>query len=368
MNHARKDTRAQASRKAQKPGSNKAERGQQKKGSRKKVIKGISIALAVLLVCAIGGVVYLYSMYKKINADPLAVLVKNESGHTTTVIDEEGTEKEYVRQEHMVNILLLGVDSDSEREALQMGYRSDVMIVCTLNFDDNTMTMMSIPRDSYVPMNKLDYKTGAVKTRVTDKIAHAYAFGGGPKHFGEKNATDCVKELLSCNGKLNIEIDYYASIDMDGIPKLVDAVGGVSVVLDRSISGLGSKGQTITITSSNVDEYVRKRKGDGGGDEGRNDRQQELIIALAKKIKSMGAVNAATKLYGEATQYINTNANLEEVLALASFLQGFNLDTGLTQYRVEVSPKRMDGIYYEIIDEAALYNFSLNHFYAVAEK
>ncbi len=347
-------------------GSQYAERKPIKKKNRgrKKIIRVMSIALCILMACCVGAVVWLYSIYKNISNDPLSVLVKNNGAHTTTVLTEEGSKLEYIRQEHLVNILLLGIDSNEERESWHWGYRSDVIILCTLNFDEKTMTMMSIPRDTYVSMNKLDYETGAIKSRTNDKINASYAFGGGPKHYGEKNAVDCVKEFLSCDGKLDIEIDYYASIDMDGIPKLVDAVGGVEVVLDRSIDELGSKGQTITIDSSNVDMYVRKRKEDGGGDEGRNDRQQELIIALAKKIKSMGAVNAATSLYNEAIQYIKTNVSLEEALAFASFLQGFNIDTGITQYRVEVTSTRMNGIYYDIADEEALYQFALNHFYS----
>lgn len=335
-----------------------------RKNDRKKVIKGLAIALCVLLVCCVGALVWVLNIWKGIDNDPLSVLVKNNTAHTTTVVNQEGEEQQYTRQEHLVNILLLGIDSNAERETWAWGYRSDVMILCTLNFDDNTMMMTSIPRDTYVSMNKLDYETGAIKSRTNNKINAAYAFGGGPKHYGEQNAVDCVKEFLSCGGKLNIDIDYYASIDMDGIPKLVDAVGGVQVVLDRTIEELGSKGQTITINSSNVDMYVRKRKEDGGGDEGRNNRQQELLIALAKKIKSMGAVNAAASLYNEAITYVKTNVSLEEALAFASFLQGFSIDSGITQYRVEVTSKIMNGTYYEIADEEALYNFALNHFYS----
>lgn len=342
-----------------------AERGQhtEKKGGRKQWIRILSIALSVLLVCCVGAVFWLYRIYRGINDNPLSVLVKDNTAHTTTVVDDSGKQANYVTQEHLVNILLLGIDSNEERVSWNMGYRSDVMILCSLDFDSKTMTMMSIPRDTYVPMNKLDYKTGAVKSRTKNKINAAYAFGGGPQHFGEKNAVDCVKEFLSCNGKLDIAVDYYASIDMDGIPKLVDAVGGVQVVLDRTIDELGKKGETITINSSNVDTYVRKRKQDGGGDPGRNDRQQALLVALAKKIKSMGAINAATSLYNDATQYIKTNVSLEEALAFATFLQGFDVDSGITQYRVEVTSKTMNGTYYEIANEKALYNFVLSHFY-----
>ena len=49
----------------------------------------------------------------------------------------------------VVNILLLGIDSNAEREAASKGYRSDVMIVLTLNGQTNEVSMLSIPRDTY---------------------------------------------------------------------------------------------------------------------------------------------------------------------------------------------------------------------------
>ena len=333
-----------------------------KKGSRKKAIKVIAIVWCVLLVCCLGAVLALYGSYKEISKDPLSVLNKGGSGHTVLLEGEE-SESEYVRQDHMINILLLGIDTNDERESQNMGWRSDVIILCSLNFDDKTMDMVTIPRDTYVSMNKLDRKTGEIKSRTNDKINAAYAYGGGPKGYGAKNSLDCVKEFLSCSGRLDIQIDYYATIDMDGIPKLVDAVGGVEVTLDAALPGYGKAGQTVTITGKNVDTFVRNRKEGGGGDPGRNSRQQKLIIALAKKIKSMGAVDAVTKLYNEVITYMQTNVSLDEALALASFLQGFNVDAGISQYRLETSPKMMNGIYYEMPDEEVVYKFALEHFY-----
>ncbi len=340
---------------------------QEKKSGRKTAIKVISITLCVLLVLCVGAVIYLYGSYKNISKDPLDVLIKDDEVHKTVIVDDEGNEHEYIRDDKIVNILLLGLDSSEERDEKHMGSRSDVMIVVSLDFEHKTITMMSIPRDTRVNMNKLDYTTGEVKSRTINKINAAYAFGGGPKRFGDKNAVDCVKEFLSFDGKLDINIDYYASIDLDGMPKLIDAVGGVEVILDRDISELGKKGDKITITSANVDTYTRKRKQDGGGVQGRDTRQQELLLAIAKKAKSQGAINMVTKLYPQVTKYMNTNVTLDEAMALASFIQGFNMDTGITQYRVKVSGQMIDGIYYDIPDMDDLYKFALEHFYKASE-
>ena len=341
---------------------------EKKKSGTRTAIKVISITLCVMLVGIAAAGIFLLLKVKNISKDPLDVLVNDDTEHTTIIVDDEGNETEYVRDDKIVNILLLGLDSSEERDERHMGSRSDVMIVLSLDYGNNTMTMMSIPRDTRVNMNKLDYDTGEVKTRTVNKINAAYAFGGGPKRYGDKNAVDCVKEFLSCDGKLDINIDYYASIDMDGMPQLIDAVGGVDVVLDRDIKELGKEGDTITITSENVDVYTRKRKQDGGGVSGRDSRQQELLIAIAKKAKSMGAVDMVTKLYGTVTKFMNTNVTLDQAVALATFVQGFDIDNGLTQYRVKVSGQMIDGIYFDIPDMNDLYEFSLNHFYKAKEE
>ena len=96
---------------------------------------------------------------------------------------------------------------------------------------------------------------------------------------------DCMEEFLSCDGEFDIPIDYYVSIDLDGLPKLAESLGGVEVVLDRTPSGIGKKGETVTINKKNIDDYLRRRYDDGGGDDGRAARQQEFIEAVIKKFR-----------------------------------------------------------------------------------
>lgn len=264
-------------------------------------------------------------------------------------------------EDKIVNLLIMGLDSDAEREAKNMGWRTDVLILCSVNYGDGTMTMMSIPRDSKVKMNKLNSKTGEVTGTTTRKINEAFAQGGGPNAFGYQNTMDCVKDLISCDGAFNIPIDYYLCMDMDGMGPLADSIGGVPVVLDRDLSTVGEKGEEVLITSSNVEEYLKNRK-TGGNDEGRGARQQQFIISFIKKVQSMGAVKSATMLYNELIQFISTNMTLEEILAFAQFADNeFSLDK-ITQWRVP-STTSDDGHYYELIHEDELYDFVLEHFY-----
>lgn len=323
-----------------------------------KWVTTISIFLCLLLVGAGGAVAWMYKSYKDIGKDPLAHFKKD----LETIVDpSHEPEGSALSGQGIINVLLLGIDTSAERQAQSMGWRSDVMIVCSIDTDHNTMSMLTIPRDTYTNVNHLNSKTGKVTGRQKDKIAHAYAFGGGPNGYGAQNAVDAVEEYLSCDGKYPVNIHYYASIDMDGFPKLADSVGGVDVVLTDSFPGYKA-GDTITVTSKNADDFARNRKEGGHGDDGRNERQQLFLIAFMKKVKELGAVQTATKVYNEAIAYIKTDMSLEQVIAMAKLFEGFDID-GMQRYRLQGNGKTINGVWYDIIPEDELENAVIKYLY-----
>ena len=164
------------------------------------------------------------------------------------------------------------------------------------------------------------------------------------------------------DGTFDIDIDYFVSIDMDGMYKLADDLGGVEVGMDRYVAGVGNKGETVTITSKNIDAYIRTRKG-AGDDYGRVSRQQDYIMAVAKKIKSMGTTEAVTRLYGTITEYAKTNLSLEQCLSLASFVRDFDL-SNLTKYTVQGTGFRTSGGASVLaVKEDELRAYMLDYFY-----
>ena len=108
-------------------------------------------------------------------------------------------------QQESFSVLLMGIDTGEGR--VEQG-RSDTMMVATISPQDNQTTVVSIGRDSYVDI---------VGHGTTDKINHAYAFGGPAM------AMNTVEKFL------DIPIDHYVSINMAGLKDLVDAVGGIEV-------------------------------------------------------------------------------------------------------------------------------------------
>ncbi len=322
----------------------------------RRVIKALCVLLSVLVVGLVGLGVWLYTVYSGVRNDPFSAFSSTAVGQT---VSSNGST--YYTKDQIVHILILGIDSNESREARNKGYRSDVMILLTVDFQHNRMSTISIPRDTRVEMNRLDYTTGEVTSRTTNKINAAYAFGGGPDHYGAQNAMDCTEEFLSCNGQFDIPIDLYVSIDMDGIPQLVNTVGGVEVVLDRDLEGIGSEGETVTITESNADEYLRNRH-TGGGDDGRAARQVEFIVQILKKIQEEGAMQLVPQLFSDFLTYGKTNMTMEQVLSLASMMDSVDIDD-LTRYRVEGSGDTINGTWYYIADMDALEQFILEEFY-----
>ncbi len=287
--------------------------------------------IMVMLLCAVAlasevTIVVLLSRAKDLINDPNQAFKPQtqETVNSETQQDADITEGKEVRE--TINILLLGIDSNAEREAKNYGYRSDVMMLCTVDFEDGSVYLTSVPRDMWVEVPRKMDDAGNITKWTSQRINTAYSYGGGPKSKGAEFAMEAFQGFIELNGEYDVPVDYYVSIDMDGIYKLADDVGGVEVVLDRNISGVGKKGETVIITSANIDPYVRTRK-QAGDDFGRAARQQTYIMGIAKKIMEMDGMEAVTKLYGTIVKYTKTNMSLEQFIAIAGFLmEDFDLE------------------------------------------
>lgn len=338
-----------------------------------KLIKVIAIVMSVLIVVCIGVGVWTYQTAKQVYNDPYSAFKTpssnlEELGTTDAEKDEvkidtdDGEQQTYVKAEKMVNVLVLGIDSDAERESMNRGYRSDVMILCTFDMANNRMNMLSIPRDLYVDVYKMDTKTGEITGTTKNRINTAYSKGGGPKKFGAENAMRTVENFMSMNGQFQIDIDYYVSLDIDALPKIADAIGGVEVELNRGVAGLGKTGQVVTITSKNIDTYMRDRY-TSGGDGSRTERQQRYLIEVAKKMQREGAVKSATAVFQKIASDIQTNLTLDQITAMAGFVQNFNMDD-MTRSTVKTSSMTTEsGACVEKLDEEAFHEYMLQYFY-----
>ncbi|MCT3303049.1 LytR family transcriptional regulator [Lactiplantibacillus pentosus] len=161
-----------------------------------------------------------------------------------------------------VSILLLGTDTG----ALGRNYkgRTDTIILATINPKTKTTTLMSLPRDSEVAVSgfEQDFPT---------KLNAAYAYG---------SAGTTIKTIQKW---LNVPIDYYALINMGGMKKVINEIGGVDITPIRTFTYEGytfTKGQKEHMNGAKALAYSRMRYDDSLGDYGRQQRQRQLITAI----------------------------------------------------------------------------------------
>ena len=164
-----------------------------------------------------------------------------------------------------ISILLMGTDTGALGRSFKG--RTDTMMVCVLNPKDKTMTLVSLPRDALVAIN-------GYEQYYPSKLNSAYAYGGSA------TAVKTVQKYL------NVPIDFYATINMGGLEGLINAVGGVDIkpLLSFSFAGYNFvKGKKTHMDGTEALQYCRMRDQDPLGDYGRQNRQRQVIMALAFK-------------------------------------------------------------------------------------
>lgn len=231
------------------------------------------------------------------------------------------------------SVLLLGVD---ERE-YDVG-RSDTMIVLTVNPQLKTIKMLSIPRDTRVEI--VGYGT-------TEKINHAYARGG------VQMSIDTVEELL------NIPIDYYVTVNMEGFLDVIDTLGGIEVVNDMELEVNDyhfSEGE-IQLSGDEALVFSRIRYEDPRGDFGRQVRQRLLIEAImneAKDPKILFKVSDILEVLGDNVQMNFTMSEIKLMPQL--YLQ---LNSSIEQLQFEKGEGKMIGsLWYYLMNEEELQSIS----------
>lgn len=281
----------------------------------------LGIFLAIIL--AIGAYIYhLYSSIEK-SMEQANISYKTEKREKPASITETDS----------VSFLLLGVDQQTKDPDSGVTGRSDTIIVMTANPKTNEMKMVSIPRDTYTE----------IEGRGMDKINHAHAFGKIPL------ATAAVENLM------DIPIDYVVSINMEGLIRLVDVVGGITVNndLDFSYGGFNFKKGTITLDGKAALAYSRMRKEDPQGDFGRQNRQRQVITAITEELISPKTLLNFNELLDVLGNNVQTNVTFDDVKKLqSSYLKAFrNMEQlSFTQGQGQIINK----IWYYIMNESEL--------------
>lgn len=234
-------------------------------------------------------------------------------------------------QRDSFSVLLMGIDT-GDLGRVEQG-RSDTMMVATISPQDNQTTVVSIGRDSYVDI---------VGHGTTDKINHAYAFGGPAM------AMDTVEKFL------DIPIDHYVSINMAGLKELVDAVGGIEVNNEITFSQNGFD-FAIGRTSLNGEQalaYSRMRYEDPNGDYGRQERQRKIVEGIVKKVLSIDGISQYQSILNAVESNMKTDMSFDDMRTLAlNYRSAFQT---IKQDQLQGEGFMQDGISYQRVSDEEL--------------
>lgn len=200
-------------------------------------------------------------------------------------------------------ILLMGVDSAEEGLSKNTVANGDSLILVTFNPNTLNATMLSIPRDSYVPI-------ACWSGNPENKITHAAAYG-----------TDCMMDTIE--NYFDVTIDYYAKINFKGLVTLVDTLGGITVEVPQDLCTDNSnrEGQVCinaglqTLNGEQALVLARNRKQLAAGDLDRGLNQQLVIEGILNKVKDMKSINQVMDVLNTVTNNLDTNFTEQQILS-----------------------------------------------------
>jgi LCP family protein required for cell wall assembly len=207
---------------------------------------------------------------------------------------------------HRITILLTGIDFLAGRNHAM----NDSILVASLDTQTHKAAILSIPRDTA----NFDFYWGG-KAGYNTKINNfANLVATGQIHAPDPAATALAKEV---GWLVGLKVDYYVIVDIAGFGDMVDAAHGVCVTNPKAINdpftGTFIPAGYQCMDGTTALKYVRSRHGAGDSDYTRSRRQQDVLIALARKLTSGSGIGYLTSVLSLAGRTVQTNFPLKTV-------------------------------------------------------
>ncbi|MCT8140338.1 LytR family transcriptional regulator [Anaerobacillus sp. CMMVII] len=282
---------------------------------KKKIILIISLIIGLPVLAILGYGYHLYS----------SVLNTIEDMHQPIERETKRPIQVDMEKSEPLSFLLLGIDARGTERG-----RTDTLMVITVNPNTESMKMVSIPRDT---------RTQIIGKGFDDKINHAYAFGGPEM------------TIPTVENFLDIPIDYYMTVNMNGFKDIVDAVGGVTVNNPFAFRDGGftfDEGE-IFLDGTQALAFSRMRKKDPRGDHGRNDRQRQVMNAIIKEGAQISSVTRMEEILGAIGTNVKTDLNFDKMKKIQSNYSDARKDS--EEITIKGSGATISGIWYYVVAE-----------------
>lgn len=298
------------------------------------------------------------------NVDGLNINLEKETKIIYTKTKEIKNETSNKSLTEPFTILLMGVDSEAE-DISGASFNGDALMVITFNPKTLSTTILSIPRDSYVPI-------ACFSNQKRNKITHA-------AWYGESCMINTIQNLLE------VPIDYYVKVNFKGVVKLVDTLGGIDLEIPYAFCEQNSNRQwgenTIyveaglqTLNGEQALAYARNRHPNPSycsskwtnyvsNDFIRGQHQQEVLKAILNKLKSVSDLNTVYNLLDTISNNLETNMSKTEILSLYNIGKDIltkatgNVDELISMQRLYLSG--IDAYIYDTSSGLTLYNYVL---------
>lgn len=271
--------------------------------------------------------------------------------------------KLYEYKKDITTILLMGVDSRSKEESegeFGASNQSDLNVLAVLDPQTRQITLINISRDAMVEMEVMDELGNSTGT-ARAQLALSYSYGDG-------GAVSCRLTQNAVSGLFyDLPIHAYASIYLNGVADLVGEIGGITV---QALDTFGEfrEGETVELTRSNTEKYIRYRESTVDGNNQRMERQKQVLMAVAKTMLSRIREKPISVLttYDAVKRNVTTDLNTSSILYLARTAARMHMND--TVLKVAGESVLGEGNHAEFnVDETALFEMILSVFYVPVE-
>ena len=296
-------------------------------------------SILLIFILAAGTGVFVYN---KIFRDPLKNPERFSSSNPVGLIDS------LFKKSIKMNVAVFGTDAD--------GTRTDVIFVLHYDSKQKSIGMLSIPRDTYVDISpeiktmiKEDGRSYSSPCRINAVHAYGGKDGNGPKYAA-----------MQLENMLGLKIDHYVRVDLEAFKEIVDAIGGVDVVVPEGIYhydpdpelniDLRNKTGQQHLNGAEALQLVRFR-GYPQADIERVAAQQDFLKAMAGKILSSDSMLKNIPDYIEiAMKYVKTDVSISEALKYSNYISEIDIEK-ITTETLPGLPQTINDVSYYIMDK-----------------
>lgn len=292
------------------------------------VLKYFAAVLAVVVVST-GTVTAVAVLNVATSLNPGVALVGETAGPPPGVGAYEG----------VVNFLLVGSDSGGgdPQYGTREGERNDVTILLHISADRTNATVVSFPRDMFVPIPACPRSdgNGNHSAMSSQKLNVSLSYGG----------LACT--VLTVSQLTELDIPFAATIEMNGVIGMSNAIGGVDVCVATAIHDnqihLHLDSGMHSLQGKEAQLFLQSRYGVGdGSDLGRISNQQVFLSALVRKMKSAQTLSDPLKVYGLAKVVAG---NME----LSNSLQNLNTMVSIAAALKNIAPENINFVQYPTV-------------------